>query len=139
MKEICLLVLLACVCAFSLIAEEKTKDVRFEIYTQESDQNIQVFLKVTNDGDSPYKMDQPRNGPGRNYFRYYRSGKDDRYGEFVDVLVPGSWASGPMITVLKGKPYHCKLYDLPKDLDVVMKVKYRLDSEKEIFTNEIEL
>ncbi len=110
-----------------------------EIYAKETEREVQVFLKVTNLSDTPYVMEEPHTGVCQNYYRYYKSKTDGKYGNYLDVIPVGSRVKGPMITVVKGKPYHFKLYDLPKDLDVIMKVKYRLDSGKEVYTNEIKI
>lgn len=46
---------------------------------------------------------------------------------------------GPIVTILKGTPYHFKLYDLPKDSHVTMRVKHVLDSGESVYTNELEI
>ena len=139
MKKMILFAQFLICCASSMLAAESTSNATFEIYSIRTNDQIQVFLKVTNNSDTPYKMEEPHGGSVMpNYFRYYKS-KDGKWGQQVDPLAPGETERGPMVTVVKGKPYHFKLYDLPKDFHVTMRVKYVLDSGKSVYTNELEI
>ncbi|MEI6809114.1 MAG: hypothetical protein WCN95_10365 [bacterium] len=127
-------------CAASACGAETKEDRTFEIYATRTNGAVQIFMKVTNQSDTPYEMERPHGGSVMpNYFRYHKSAKDGKYGQPIDALAPGERAKGPTITVLKGKPYHFKLYDLPNDLHVTMRVKYVLDSGKAVYTNELEI
>ena len=126
--------------ASSVLATGKTNDVTFEIYSVQTNNQNQVFLKITNHSDTPYKMEEPHGGAVMpNYFRYYKSSKDGKWGNPVDPLAPGEIMQGPTITVLKANPYHIKLYDLPKEFHVTMRVRNVLDSGESVYTNELEI
>ena len=132
------LLLFAC-CVSSVMAAGSTNSLTFEIYATQANDQTQVFLKVTNTSDTPYMMEEPHGGAVMpNYFRYYKA-KDGKWGKAVDPVAPGSRRKGPIVTVVKGKPYHHKLYDFSKELHVSMRVKYVLDSGETVYTNELEI
>jgi hypothetical protein len=140
MKKTILFSLFLFMHASSALATGKTNDVTFEIYSVKTNNQTQVFLKVTNHSDTPYKMEEPHGGAVMpNYFRYYKSSNDGKWGKPVDTLAPGERMQGPTITVAKGKTHHFKLYDFPKDIHVTMRVRYVLDSGESVYTNELEI
>ena len=139
MRMMILFVQLLICCVSSAVATETATNLTFEIYAIPTNNQTQVFLKVTNSSDIPYMMERPHGGAVMpNYFRYYKA-KDGKWGKPVDPLAPGERMQGPTITVLKGKPYHFKLYDFPKDVHVTMRVRYVLDSGVSVYTNELKI
>jgi len=139
MKKMILFAQFLICCVSPALAAESMNNITFEIYSIRTNDQTQVFLKVTNMSDTPYKMEEPHGGSVMpNYFRFYKS-KDGKWGPPVDPLAPGERERGPMVTVAKGKPYHFKLYDLAKDVQVTMRVKYVLDSGKSVYSNELEI
>ena len=139
MKKILLFALFLAFCVSFTLAAENANNLTLGIYSVRAKDQTQVFLKVTNHSETPYKMEEPHGGSVMpNYFRYYKS-KDGKWGQPIDPQAPGERVRGPIVTILKGTPYHFKLYDLPKDSHVTMRVKYVLDSGESVYTNELEI
>lgn len=80
MKKILLFALFLVFCVSFTLAAENTYNLTFEIYSVRTKDQTQVFLKVTNHSETPYKMEEPHGGSVMpNYFRYYKS-KDGKGG-----------------------------------------------------------
>lgn len=133
MKTLTLIFILIFSCVL-LYSDNTEKGVDFELYSETIKEETHIFLRVTNNESSVYEMEEPHGGIGRDFYRYYKTEEKSKYGNEIDPLVVGTRVSGPLIKVEKGKPYIFKLYILPKDLNMIVKIKYRKNSGEEIFS-----
>ena len=117
-----------------LYSDKTEKGANFEIYSETIKEETHIFLRVTNNESSVYEMEEPHGSIARDFYRYYKPDEKSKYGNEIDPTVAGTRIKGPIIKVEKGKPYIFELYVLPKNLDMIVKIKYRKNSGEEIFS-----
>ena len=125
------ILILSCV---SLFSDKTEKGGDFEIYSETIKEETHIFLRVTNNESSVYEMEEPHSGVGRDFYRCYKIDDKSKYGNEIDPIPAGTRLKGPTIKVENGKPYIFRLYILPKDLNMIVKIVYRKNSGEEIIT-----